>query len=122
MRCAAGHEVVEGAFPDLVAPELWAEIIATELLNTLIPRSATMSGRAASTTSTRCSVFYLGPGVQGYLAALAERRALARSVYAWQEEYPFVLAPVFGLPTPSIDFDDFLPWRQRGNSSTGCAV
>ena len=68
-----------------------------------------MSGRAGSTTSTRCSGSSTsGTASSAYLAALAERRALARSFYAWQEDYPLVLAPVFALPTPPIDFDDFL--------------
>ncbi len=106
----AGHEVVEGAFPDLRrAPELWAEIIATELFNTLIPQIRDDVGPSGIDHIDKMfGQFDLGPGVESYLGALAERRALARSFHAWQEDYPLVLAPVFGLPTPPIDFDDFL--------------
>jgi amidase len=106
----AGHEVVEGALPDLRrAPELWAEIIATELLNTLIPEiRADVGPSGIDHIDKMFGLFDLGPGVVSYLSALAERRALARSFYAWQEDYPLVLAPVFALPTPAIDFDDFL--------------
>lgn len=106
----AGHEVVEGALPDLRrAPELWAEIIATELFNTLIPQiRADVGPSGLDHIDKMFGLFDLGPGVESYVGALTERRALARSFYAWQEEYPLVLAPVFALPTPAIDFDDFL--------------
>jgi amidase len=106
----AGHEVVEGAFPDLRrAPELWVEIIATELLNTLIPQIRDDVGPSGIDHIDKMfGLFDLGNGVEPYLAALAERRALARSFYAWQEDYPLVLAPVFALPPPLLDFDDFL--------------
>jgi amidase len=106
----AGHEVVEGALPDLRrAPELWAEIIATELQNTLIPQiRADVGPSGIDHIDKMFGQFDLGPGVESYLGALAERRALVRSFSAWQQEYPLVLAPVFGLPTPPIDFDDFL--------------
>ena len=106
----AGHEVVEGVFPDLRrAPELWAEIIATELLNTFIPHiRADVGPSGIDHIDKMFGLFDLGCGVERYLAALAERRALARSFYAWQEDYPLVLAPVFALPPPSLDFDDFL--------------
>ena len=106
----AGHEVVEGALPDLRrAPELWAEIIATELFNTLIPQvRADVGPSGIDHIDKMFGLFGLGPDVAAYLSALDERRALARAFYAWQEEYPLVLAPVFALPTPAIDFDDFL--------------
>lgn len=106
----AGHEVVEGVFPDLRrGPELWAEIIATELLNTLIPRIRDDVGPSGIDHIDKMfGLFDLGSGVERYLAALGERRALARAFYAWQEDYPLVLAPVFALPPPLLDFDDFL--------------
>ncbi len=106
----AGHEVVEGVFPDLRrAPELWAEIIATELLNTLIPHIRDDVGPSGIDHIDKMfGLFDLGERVEPYLAALGERRALARSFYAWQEDYPLVLAPVFALPPPPLDFDDFL--------------
>ena len=100
----------EGAFPDLRrGPELWAEIIATELLNTLIPHIRNDVGPSGIDHIDKMfGLFDLGNGVERYLGALAERRALARAFYAWQEDYPLVLAPVFALPPPSLDFDDFL--------------
>ena len=106
----AGHEVVEGVFPDLRrAPELWAEIIATELMSTLIPQIRADVGAAGIDHIDKMfGLFDLGDRVERYLAALAERRALARTFSAWQQDYPLVLAPVFGLPTPALDFDDFL--------------
>ena len=106
----AGHEVVEGAFPDLRrGPELWAEIIATELLNSVIPQIRDDVGPSGIDHIDKMfGLFGLGNGVERYLAALGERRALARSFHAWQEDYPLVLAPVFGLPPPLLDFDDFL--------------
>ena len=106
----AGHEVVEGAVPDLRrAPELWAEIIATELLGSYIPHVRADVGESAIDHIDKMfGLFDLGDQVTSYLAALRERRALARMVYAWQEEFPLAVAPVAGMPTPPLDFDHML--------------
>ena len=53
-------------------------------------------------------LFNLGNSVERYLARTPSAARWRASFYAWQEDYPLVLAPVFGLPPPLLDFDDFL--------------
>ncbi len=106
----AGHELVDGAVPDLRrAPELWAEIVATELLTSYIPRVRADVGESGiQHIDAMFGLFHLGDRVASYLDAMRERRALARAVYAWQERYPLVVAPVAGMPAPPLDFDHLL--------------
>jgi amidase len=105
-----GYEVVEGAVPDLRrGSELWAEILGTELVQHDLAeiRDLMGAGGLQHIEAFHCS-HELGPHVGRYLDALRERRALVRTVAAWMEDYPIVLAPVAGMTTPRLDFDDGL--------------
>ncbi len=107
---AAGYRVEEGVAPDLSrAPELWAEIVGTELVQQRLPLVRDEIGVSAlQHVEALFGQFELGPGARRYLAALLERRALARSVAAWMEDHPLVLCPVAGMSAPPLDFDDDL--------------
>ena len=105
-----GYDVVENAVPDLRrASELWAEIIGTELVQHDLAEIRDLIGPSGlqHLEAFHCS-YELGSHVGKYLDALRERRALVRSVGAWMEDYPIVLAPVAGMPTPLLDFDEGL--------------
>jgi amidase len=105
-----GYEVAEGAVPDLRrASELWAEILGTELVQHDLAEIRDLMGASGlqHLEAFHCS-FELGSHVGRYLDALRERRALVRTVGAWMEDYPIVLAPVAGMPTPRLDFDEWL--------------
>jgi amidase len=106
----AGYDVVEAVFPDLRrAPEVWAEIIGTDLLNVTLPEVGTEvidSGRTH--IEEMFGLFDLGPDVRRYSAAWLERRALQDRLVRFLEEYPLVVAPVAGMPTPPLDFDDHI--------------
>lgn len=110
----AGYDIAEGAVPDLRrAPELWGEIIATELSQLALPELRDKIGESGlQHIEAMFGLFDLGPSVERYLRAVLERRALARAVYAWMEQYPLVLAPVAGMATPRLDFDHFLSIEQ----------
>jgi amidase len=106
----AGHDVVEAVFPDLRrAPEVWAEIIGTDLLNVTMPdvgHLVTDSGRVH--IEEMFGLFDLGPDVRRYGAAWLERRALQDRLVRFLEEFPLVVAPVAGMPTPPLGFDDHI--------------
>jgi amidase len=106
----AGYDVVEAVVPDLRrAPEVWAEIIGTDLLNVTLPEVGTEvldSGRRH--IEEMFGLFDLGPDVRRYGAAWLERRALQDRLVRFLEEYPLVVAPVAGMPTPPLDFDDHI--------------
>jgi amidase len=106
----AGYEVQEGVVPDLRrAPELWAEIVGTETIRHRLPPLRDQIGASAlQHIEAFFGQFELGPGVARYLDALHERRALTRSVAAWMEDHPLVLAPVAGMTAPPLDFDEGL--------------
>lgn len=107
---AAGHRVEEAVAPDLRrAPELWAEIVGTEVIRQRLPALRDQIGASGlQHIEALFGQFELGPEVERYLAALLERRALARATAAWMEEYPLVLAPVAGMTAPALDFDEAL--------------
>ena len=106
----AGYEVEEGVAPDLRrAPELWAEIVGTELIQQRLPPLRDEIGASAlQHIEAFFGQFELGPDVSRYLDAVFERRALARAVAAWMEDHPLVLGPVAGMTAPPLDFDEGL--------------
>ena len=106
-----GYRVDEGVVPDLSrAPELFAQIVGTELIETRLRAIRGQIGASAlDHIESLYGQFSLGPKLDRYLAALHRRRGLVRSVAAWMEEYPLVLCPVAGMDAPALDYDDFLP-------------
>ncbi len=107
---AAGYEVVDAAMPGASRlPELWGELVGTELMRVGLPAWGAQMGESGRQHAEELArLFDLGAGVERYVAAFAERRALAVSTAEWMEEHPLVVCPVAGMPTPPLDFDHHL--------------
>jgi amidase len=105
-----GYSVEEGVVPDLRrAPELFAQILGTELVRHRLPALRRQIGASAlAHIEELYGQLELGPDVTRYLGALHKRRTLARVVAEWMERYPLVLAPVAGMGAPPLQYDEFL--------------
>lgn len=106
----AGYEVVDAGIPCAQrAPEIWAELVGTELLNFSMPVWGPQMGESGRQhIETMFSLWDIGANVERYISLFTERRAVARETAVWMEEHPLVLAPIAGMPTPPLDFDHFL--------------
>jgi len=106
----AGYDVVEAAPPRAARlPELWGELVGTELVRVALPAWRELMGPSGLQHAEEMfGLFELGGGVERYVAALVERRALAAAAAEWMEEHPLVVAPVAGMPAPPLDFDEYL--------------
>jgi amidase len=106
----AGYEIVKAGIPMAErAPEVWAELLGTELIRFAMPAwDGLIADSNRQHIETMFGLFELGPDVAKYIAAFAERRALTRETATWMEEHPIVLAPINGMPTPPLDFDQWL--------------
>lgn len=107
---AAGYEIVEAGIPQARrAPEVWAELVGTELLRAAMPVWGPQLGASnRQHIEMMFSIYELGNDVGRFINAFVERRSIVRQTAAWMEEHPLVLAPVVGIPAPALDFDDFL--------------
>ncbi|HUH87120.1 MAG TPA: amidase family protein [Pusillimonas sp.] len=110
MLADAGYEVVDAAIPNARrAPELWAEIIGTELLQTGMPEFGHLLGESnRQHIEAMFGIYNLGSEVRRYIQAFIERRQLQREVAQWMQDHPLVLCPVAGMDTPALDFDHML--------------
>jgi amidase len=110
MLRASGYDVTEGVAPDLRrAPELWAEILGTDLMQTTLPEVGqliTDSGRIH--IEEMFGVYNLGNDVHRYQAAWVERRKIMDELLAFMVDYPLIVAPVAGMTAPNLDFDEFI--------------
>lgn len=107
---AEGYDVSENVLPDLTrAPEVWAEILGTELIRDLMPTvrdHVIDSGRIH--IEEMFGAFELGSEVPRYLEAWRERRRLQARLLDATSRYPLILAPVAGMSAPALGFDDHL--------------
>lgn len=106
----AGYEVVEAGIPDAPrAPEVWAELVGTELLRgAMRVWGDQLADSNKQHIEEMFGMFDLGPEVTRYMDSFTERRRIARETAAWMEDHPLVLAPVAGMTAPPLDFDHFL--------------
>ncbi len=106
----AGYEVVEAGIPEAErAPEVWAELVHTELLRSALPVWGELMGESGRHhIEQMAALFDLGADVGGFVAAFIERRAIARLTGEWMEEHPLVVAPVAGMTAPPLDYDYLL--------------
>ena len=106
----AGYTVVPGGIPHARrAPELWAELIAPELLHSALPAwGDALSESSRQHIETMFGLFDLGDSLSAWARVYAERRAVAQAVAAFMEEHPLIVAPVAGMPAPPLDFDHYL--------------
>ena len=113
----AGYEIVDAGIPSAErAPEVWAELVSTELIHSAMPvwhDQISESGRQH--IEEMFGIYDLGRDVRRYIASFMERRAIVRDTAAWMENYPLILAPVVGTPAPPLEFDHFLD-RQQSQS------
>jgi amidase len=106
----AGYEVVDAGIPCAArAPEVWAELVGTELMRVAMPAWRAMIGESnRQHIEAMFGLYELGSDVVRYVDAFAERRMIARETALWMESHPLVLAPVAGMAAPLLDFDHFL--------------
>lgn len=114
MLSEAGYEIVDAAIPHARrAPELWAEIIGTELMQTGMPEFGHLLGESnRQHIEAMFGIYSGGTEARGYIQAFIERRQIQREVAQWMEEHPLVLCPVAGMSTPPLDFDHMLDREQ----------
>ena len=53
-------------------------------------------------------LFDLGDSLSAWLRSIVERRRTAQATAQLMEEYPLIVAPVAGMKTPALDFDQYL--------------
>jgi amidase len=107
---ASGYVVIETGIPQARrAPEVWAELVGTELLQSAMPVWAPQLGASGRQhIEMMFGIYALGNSVKRYIHSFMERRSIVRETADWMEKYPLVLAPVAGIPPPLLDFDHFL--------------
>ena len=110
----AGYEIVDAGIPGAErAPEVWAQLVGTELLHSAMPVWRDQMGESGRQhIEEMFGIYDLGRDVRRYIASFMERRAIVRKTAAWMENHPLVLAPVAGMPAPPLDFDHFLDRQQ----------
>ena len=110
----AGYEIVDAGIPAAErAPEVWAELVGTELLHSAMPVWRDQMGESGRQhIDEMFGIYDLGRDVDRYIASFVERRAIVRETAAWMESHPLILAPVAGMPAPPLDFDHFLNRQQ----------
>jgi amidase len=113
--CAAledgGYRVVDAGFPGGTrAPELWGELIGPELIYAAMPawRELIADSNRQHIEAMFGGIFLPEDSMARYVAAYFERRAVAQATAEWMEQHPLVVAPIAGMPTPSLDFDEYL--------------
>lgn len=106
----SGYDVVDGGIPRAErAPEIWAQLVGTELLHSAMEHWAPqMSDSARQHIETMFGLWDLGEDVGGFISAFIERRTVVRETSMWMENHPLVLTPVAGMQTPALDFDHYL--------------
>lgn len=106
----AGYEIVDLGIPGAKrAPEVWAELVGTELLHSAMPVWREQLGDSGKQhIEAMFGIYDLGTDVTRYIEAFMERRRIARETAAWMDQYQLVLAPVAGMPAPPLNFDHFL--------------
>lgn len=103
-----GYPVDEGAVPPLArAPEVWAEINGTDLMQVTLPRQGErMLASGRHHVEDLFGAFDLGTDHGRYQDAWIERAALCELWARFSSEHPLVIAPVAGMPTPTLDYDE----------------
>jgi amidase len=103
---AAGYEVVAAEIPGGARlPELFAELVGTELLSFTLPQ---LGGEIGDETRRYLETMF-GPRrlsrLAELIAAQTELATWASLIGSWMEDRPLVVAPVVGAEPPRIDFD-----------------
>jgi amidase len=107
----AGYRVVDAGFPGGTrAPELWGELIGPELIYAAMPewREMIADSNRQHIEAQFGGLFKPEDSMAAYVAAYYERRSVAQATAEWMEEHPLVVCPVAGMPTPPLEFDEYL--------------
>jgi amidase len=107
---AAGYRVVEGGIPNAArAPELWAELVGNELLHSALPDwHGLIAESNLQHIETMFGLFDFGDSLSAWSRSIVERRQTAQATAQLMEEHPLIVAPVAGMATPALDFDQYL--------------
>ena len=113
----AGYEIVDAGIPGAKrAPEVWAELVSTELIHNAMPVWRDLiCDSSRQHIEEMFGIYDLGRDVDRYFASFVERRAIVRETATWMEDHPLILAPVAATPAPPLDFDHYLD-RQQSQS------
>ncbi|HLS51773.1 MAG TPA: amidase family protein [Burkholderiaceae bacterium] len=106
----AGYTVIEAAIPNAKrAPDLWVDLVGTELMQVGMPQFEGLLGKAnRQHINDMFSHYRQRTQAADYINALTERRKIVRELALWMENYPVVLCPVAGTEALEPDFDDYL--------------
>jgi amidase len=107
---AAGYRVVEGGIPNAArAPELWAELVGSELLHSALPDwHGLLAESNRQHIETQFGLFDLGDSLSAWSRSIVERREIAQATAMLMEEHQLIVAPVAGMKAPGLDFDQYL--------------
>jgi amidase len=105
-----GYEIVAGGIPNARrAPELWAELVGSELLHAALPAwEGLIAEGNRQHIEAMFGLFDLGDSLGRYAASYAERRQIAQDTALLMVEYPLIVAPVAGTKAPPLEFDFWL--------------
>ena len=87
---AAGYRVVEGGIPNAArAPELWAELVGTELLHSSLPAwDGLIADSNRQHIEAQFGLFDLGDSLSAWMRSVVERRQTAQATAQLMEEHP----------------------------------
>jgi len=105
---AEGHEVVDAAFPDVSrAPDLWGELLCTELRLRVLPHVAgVMDASCLDHIDTLARLWPTITDTDTYLSRWEELGRMRRRLLLWQQSYPLVVSPISGRAVPlPLEFD-----------------
>jgi amidase len=107
---AAGYRVVEGGIPNAArAPEVWAELVGNELLHSALPSwDGLIAPSNLQHIEAQFGLFDLGDSLSAWTRSIVERRRTAQATAQLMEEHPLIVAPIAGMKTPALDFDQYL--------------
>lgn len=106
-----GYEVVEDVAPRWLsrAPEIWAELLATDMCQFTIPEMGEhVDASEKAHINDLYGAFELGNDHRAIQKLWIERHDLLTKMFAFLDEFPIVVAPVAGMPTPPLHYDHFI--------------
>lgn len=105
---AAGHTVEDAAFPGAErAPQLWGELLCTELRLRALPRLEQIMDPSCFDHIDKLSRVWPTIGdTNTYVARWEEWAQLRRQLLQWMDDYPLVVSPIAGMRLPlPLEYD-----------------
>lgn len=112
-----GFTVTRTAPPNMARlSELWAQMIGTEVLRSLLPPVLELlSENAKQNMEATYRPFDLGPDMASYVAAEQELNQVTRELSEFMDEYHYIVSPVSGMLAPPAEFDHFKTPEENGH-------